>query len=590
MTSDWQRLDPIAAGGTVFQIQAQAERIWLGTRAGLFKSEAGPWQPEPVGQPLPYLSSLHVADGLLLAGGPQGQLLYSNDDGVTWYQGRAPQLHQALISALAVSPTFRRDGVVLAGTDGAGVLRSTNGGTDWQLTNFGLQDLHVVALATAPGEDQLGVSYHRVGRWPAFAATTSGLYRSPNGGRAWQPVDLGPAHVTVQALAVSPTFAQDGVVLTGTEAHGLFRSEDGGQTWSPVDLGLDTSAAINALWLHPAFAETPVCLIGTADGRVLRSEDGGAHWGVVHTGDAAVLSLGGTPTLYAGLYDEGTLRSDDFGASWTPAPLHARPFVRLNADHGALLAWGPQVGARQSEDGGQTWTPLPRLDGRIPLAVTGDDGWLIGTDAGLFCRTDDGEWTRHLPDQSITALAETPVGWLIGGQSGEVFRSEDNGEHWESLGLPRLSRPILALGADGPLTVAITAGPNQSLIVWLWDAASHAWKVWHRTQSLSTSAHLLMADGRIWAALGRTLWQATSRGWERILETRRPIVQLQHDPNENKRYVLTRRRIFSTTDDTTFETVTSPVETQTLVDLAITLRSHRLYALTVGGALWYAQL
>ncbi len=590
MTADWQRLNPIAAGGTVFQIQEHAACIWLGTRAGLFKSDLHAWQPEPVAQPLPYLSALHTAEGMLLAGGPQGQLLYSNDGGATWYQGRAPQLHQALVSALAVSPAFRRDGVVLAGTDGAGVLRSTNGGTDWQLTNFGLQDMHVVALATAPGEDQLGVPYHRVGRWPAFAATTSGLYRSPNGGRAWQPVDLGSADVTVQALAVSPTFAQDGVVFAGTEAHGLFRSADRGRTWSALDLGLAHPPAINALWLHPAFAETAICLIGTADGRVLRSDDGGAHWDVVHTGGAAVLTLGGTSTLYAGLYDEGVLRSDDLGATWTPAPLHARPFVRLNADRGALLAWGPQVGVRKSEDGGQRWTPLTLPDNRIPLTVASVDGWIIGTDAGLLRPGEDGKGVHHLPDQSITALTTTSAGLLAGGQGGKVFRSEDDGEHWDTLGVPRPSRPILALGADGPLTAAVTPGPNQTLVVWLWDAASGTWKQWHRVQSLSTSAHLLMSDGSILAALGRTLWHATPQGWEKVLETGQPISRLRRDAKTNTRYVLTSGRILSSTDNTAFETLAPPVETNTQVDLTVVPESRRLYLLTVGGGLWYRQL
>lgn len=591
MAADWQRLDPIEAGGTVFQIQTSATRVWLGTRAGLLRSDLYAWQPEPVAQPLPYLSALYAAGGRLLAGGPRGQLLYSTDDGATWYQGRAPQIQQALISALAVSPAFRRDGVVLAGTDGAGVLRSTNGGTDWQLTNFGLQDLHVVALATAPGEAQLGIPYHRVGRWPAFAATTSGLYRSPNGGRAWQPVALGPADVTVQALAVSPTFAQDGVVFAGTEAHGLFRSADRGQTWSALDLGLERPPAINALWLHPAFAETAICLIGTADGRVLHSDDGGAHWNVVHTGDAAVLTLGGASMLYAGLYDAGVLRSDDLGASWAPAPLHARPFVRLEAVDDTLLAWGPQVGARQSEDGGRSWTPLPLPEGRIPLVVSeDDDGWSIGTDAGLFRQKGAGQWACTLPDHSIMALSGTSAGWLAGSQRGEVFQSEDDGEHWTSLGAPRASRPILALGAEGPLTAAVTAGPHSSLLVWLWDAAGCTWKVWHRAQSLATSAQLLISHGSIWAALGRTLWQATPQGWEKMLETAHPIVRLRHDPLTHTRYVLTRQRIFFTTGEATFETLPSPVETGTLVDLAIDSLSRRLYALTVGGRLWVRRL
>lgn len=589
MASDWQRLGPIATGGTVFHVQEQAEHIWLGTSAGLFKSNCDPWESQPISQPLPYLSAFHVVPGLLLGGGPQGQLLYSTDEGATWYQGRAPQLHEALISCIAVSPTFRRDAVVLAGTDGAGVVRSTNSGTDWHLTNFGLQDLHVVALATAPGEDQLGVSYHRVGRWPAFAATTTGLYRSPNGGRAWQPVDLGPTDVTVQALAVSPTFVQDGIVFAGTEAHGIFRSSDRGETWSALGLGLDRPSAINAFWLHPDFAETSICLIGTADGYVLRSDDGGVHWDVVHTGDAAVLTLGGRTTIYAGLYDEGVLRSDDLGASWTSAPLHARPFVRLNADRGALLVWGPQVGARQSENDGQSWTSLVLPEGRIPLAVTADGGWMIGTNAGLLRQAENGSWMQHLAEQSITALKNTTAGLLVGSQSGKVFRSEDEGEHWDALGAPRPPRPVLALDADGPITSAVTTGPNQTLVVWLWDVADHRWKQWHRTQSLSTSAHLLMRPQALWAALGRSLWRANPQGWQKILETEHPILRLQQDAETQMCYVVTSHTLLTTMDDTTFETLTPPVETGTLVDLVVDAPARRLYALTVGGELWYSQ-
>lgn len=590
MAYDWQHLDPIAAGGTVFQIQEQAARIWLGTRAGLFKGEADPWQPEPVGQPLPTLSAIYVAPNRLLGGGPQGQLLYSTDQGATWYQGRAPQLQDTLISALAISPAFRRDGVVLAGTDGAGVLRSTNGGTDWQLTNFGLQNLHVVALATAPGEDQLGVSYHRVGRWPAFAATTTGLYRSPNGGRAWQRINLGPAPLSIQTLAVSSTFAQDGIVFAGTETHGLFCSVDRGQTWARRDLGLDQPPAINALWLHPAFAETPLCLVGTADGRVLRSEDGGAHWAPVHSGDAAVLTLGGTSPIYAGLYDEGLLKSDDLGLTWIPAPLHARPFVRLHVDGGRLLAWGPQAGACQSDDGGQTWAPLGLPEDRIPLTAAAGDGWALGTDAGTLCQREAGRWTHRLPHQTITALAGTSTGLLAGSQHGEVFRSEDGGEQWEALGAPRASRPILALDADGPLTVAVTPGSRRELWIWLWDVKSRTWKQWHRVQSLSTSAHLLMSEGSMWAALGRTLWRVNPQGWEKVLETEHPILRLRQDGEANRRYALTRQQCFVATDETAFETLPSPVETRTLVDLALDFEARRLYLLTVGGGLWYRQL
>ena len=64
-----------------------------------------------------------------------------------------------------------------------------------------------------------------------FAATPTGLYRSPNGGRAWKSANCGLEGCIVLSIAPSPNFADDGVVLVGTESEGIFRSGDGGFTW-----------------------------------------------------------------------------------------------------------------------------------------------------------------------------------------------------------------------------------------------------------------------------------------------------------------------------------------------------------------------
>ena len=60
-----------------------------------------------------------------------------------------------------------------------------------------------------------------------------GLWRSEDGGAAWQPVGDGIAYGEVMAVAVSPLERANGhgVVWAGTEPSALFRSEDGGATW-----------------------------------------------------------------------------------------------------------------------------------------------------------------------------------------------------------------------------------------------------------------------------------------------------------------------------------------------------------------------
>jgi photosystem II stability/assembly factor-like uncharacterized protein len=132
------------------------------------------------------------------------------------------------VVALAADPRVQETGVLLAGSEGGGVLRSLDRGYTWKAANYGLHNYQVLALAWAPPAPQ--------GTWPAwevvFAGTEDGLYRSPNGGRAWKRAEN--IHGVVLAVAPAPDFHANGVVLAGTEEGGLWRSTDGGHTFAEI--------------------------------------------------------------------------------------------------------------------------------------------------------------------------------------------------------------------------------------------------------------------------------------------------------------------------------------------------------------------
>lgn len=54
----------------------------------------------------------------------------------------------------------------------------------------------------------------------------------------------------VSAVAMSPTFAHDGLALAATAA-GMFRSTDGGLSWQPANIGL-TDRSVLAVAFAPA--------------------------------------------------------------------------------------------------------------------------------------------------------------------------------------------------------------------------------------------------------------------------------------------------------------------------------------------------
>jgi len=136
------------------------------------------------------------------------------------------------ISCLAADPLDPN--IVYAGTNGNGVLRSTDRGKTWQ--EAGMEGRIVKSLAVSP---------HQPGT--VYAGTKpSGIFITCNGGETWteledfrrvrgrwlwrSPAEPPDFRAYVMGLTISPTDPH--VVLAGVEYGAVVRSEDGGQTWT----------------------------------------------------------------------------------------------------------------------------------------------------------------------------------------------------------------------------------------------------------------------------------------------------------------------------------------------------------------------
>ena len=208
---------------------------------------------------------------------------------------------------MAVSPVHPM--VLLAATQGRGVLRSTDSGATWTSAIAGIQGAWVVRF-----DPQQPAT--------AYAGTqTAGLYRSLDDGKTWTARSEGLNNMDVRSIAFGT-----GLVLAGT-AQGVYYSSDGALSWH--DLGLDTQS-IAAVGVLPntngftLFAGIDNGPVGAAF--LMKSEGLAGSWAVVKgtfPADAVVASVavasapsGGTdPPVLAGT-SQGVFRSDDRGVTW----------------------------------------------------------------------------------------------------------------------------------------------------------------------------------------------------------------------------------------------------------------------------------
>ncbi|MDB5056957.1 MAG: hypothetical protein JWO59_429 [Chloroflexi bacterium] len=247
--------------------------VFAATMSGLYRSRDGSrtWERiETAWRDLPLFSVAvspgFASDGLLFVGAVEGGLLRGVCGGASWsladFGGERPHC-----ATLALSPEFARDGMAFAGTMSNGVFHSRTRGETWEARNFGLLDLHVSALAISPcfGQDET-----------LYAATPSGLFRSPNGARAWREVAAPSADALVQCLALAAPAVGPVTLFAGTDGAGVFRSDDRGGTWQRTGTAL-AEATINGLILSPYFARDHTVLALT-DSELYLSRDAGMHW------------------------------------------------------------------------------------------------------------------------------------------------------------------------------------------------------------------------------------------------------------------------------------------------------------------------
>ncbi|RME44714.1 MAG: hypothetical protein D6796_11425, partial [Caldilineae bacterium] len=342
-----------------------------------------------------------LPDGRLYLTGAEGKTVTRSPDALDW--GTPPADLTALdLQALAIAP----DGTLFVANSGAGVFRSTDGGRTWAETGFPARsESFDNALLSTGGDGTL------------FAAVGTALLRSDDGGASWTYLSGFPAGVEMTALAASPTFGEDGVVLVGSSYHAprLYRSADRGETWEVVFDGtsVEDSTDLSLIAFSPRFAEDGTVYAWLQYGGLLRSTDGGRTWAValsdadVHVYGQSLLVMPDGDVVMGALqknvlrWREGESAWQNIGEGIPDYPTWGTALAL--APDGSLLL-GTDLGVYRTSDGGQTWVWSgaglpPPPEGRNPpgvraLATAGGRVYATLTWGGVFVSEDGGQTWR----------------------------------------------------------------------------------------------------------------------------------------------------------------------------------------------------
>ena len=382
-------------------IKVCGNSIFVGTGAGLYHSlnNGNSWSNVTNGITNNAIQFLDINGSQIVAVDSTLDVFLSSDSGSTWTDfGICPSKSIANFCSNGI--------VVLVGTTGLGVNKTTNNGLTWTDANNGLVASYVYKLFTY-GTDLYAFtpSHHTIFKtsdfgnnwvqmnigWPSnfsiyglatdgnniyVSAGSIGIYKSSNGGATWTNITTGLTNVSVNSIAINGN-----KIYAGTFNNGVYVSTNSGNNWSPLNNGI-SSLDVNTF----CFRNNDI-FIGTSNG-VHKSSNGGVSWAIL-----------------------------DSGSIWT-GTIHS---ILSSGNHIYALSGGLD----HSIDNGISWNSVFTLPSLTTIAISGNNIYhgtsYYGISTSAFGATSSTSFSNGLLNRNILSLAT--IGNLIfaGTYGGAVY-------------------------------------------------------------------------------------------------------------------------------------------------------------------------
>lgn len=174
------------------------------------------------------------------------------------------------IRSMVIHPNYPNPATIWVGAVSGGVWKTTNGGMSWSTSTDSISHMGVACMAIDPANPIILYA----GTGEVFPGT--GIYKTTDGGAHWGAPLSGTANFgSIGRLAICPT---NSLLILAATSSGLFRSLDGGGNWALV---LNVSPS-NDVAFQPDGTGPYVpgirCIAGASNGNAYYSSDGGGTW------------------------------------------------------------------------------------------------------------------------------------------------------------------------------------------------------------------------------------------------------------------------------------------------------------------------
>jgi len=194
--------------------------------------------------------------------------------------------------------------------------------------------------------------YQENSRGDIFIAYRNSILLSENGGRGWEEI-YGRKYNNNYIVSILVDRDTD-YIYAAVLRSGIFRSTDNGKTWQPVNNHL-SNAYIKVLLINPRGTIFAI----SRDGDVYESHDRGEMWAKVGNVDGWVHS--GSMDKHGNIFlhsDQGIFKSCDGGRTWEKLATELRGY-QIDAldvnEEGEIFIGGEWGKVYRSSDGGDSW-------------------------------------------------------------------------------------------------------------------------------------------------------------------------------------------------------------------------------------------